>query len=78
VLTHEQCHIKRRDNLTAAIHMIVEAVFWFSSIDMVDWCAACGRARALMTGAVRNANLVTHGAMVVGTSIWLIVLFARC
>jgi bla regulator protein blaR1 len=29
VVIHEQCHIKRRDNLTAAIHMIVEAVFWF-------------------------------------------------
>jgi uncharacterized protein (TIGR03435 family) len=29
VLAHERCHIDRRDNLTAAIHMIVEAVFWF-------------------------------------------------
>jgi bla regulator protein blaR1 len=29
VLTHELCHIKRRDNVTAAVHMIVEAVFWF-------------------------------------------------
>ena len=29
VLTHELCHIKRRDNLTAAVHMITEAVFWF-------------------------------------------------
>lgn len=29
VLAHELCHIKRRDNLTAAIHMIVEALFWF-------------------------------------------------
>jgi len=29
VVAHELCHIKRRDNLTAAIHMIVEAVFWF-------------------------------------------------
>ena len=29
VLTHELCHIRRRDNLTAAIHMVVEAVFWF-------------------------------------------------
>jgi hypothetical protein len=27
--------------------------------------------------AVRNANLVTYGAMFVGTSIWLVVLFAR-
>ena len=29
VLTHELCHIERRDNVTAAIHMIAEAVFWF-------------------------------------------------
>jgi bla regulator protein blaR1 len=29
VLAHELSHIHRRDNLTAAIHMIVEAVFWF-------------------------------------------------
>jgi uncharacterized protein (TIGR03435 family) len=29
VLAHELCHVKRRDNLTAAIHMVVEAVFWF-------------------------------------------------
>src|SRR5580693_3990881 len=29
VLTHEREHALRRDNLTAAMHMIVEAVFWF-------------------------------------------------
>lgn len=29
VLAHELCHVRRRDNLTAAIHMFVEAVFWF-------------------------------------------------
>ena len=29
VLTHELCHIRRRDNMTAAVHMITEAVFWF-------------------------------------------------
>jgi len=29
VLTHELCHIKRRDNVTAAVHMIAEAAFWF-------------------------------------------------
>jgi bla regulator protein blaR1 len=29
VLAHELCHVRRRDNLTAALHMIVEAVFWF-------------------------------------------------
>nr|HEV7953023.1 TIGR03435 family protein [Candidatus Acidoferrales bacterium] len=29
VLAHEMCHVQRRDNLTAAIHMVVETVFWF-------------------------------------------------
>jgi len=29
VLTHEVCHVRRRDNLTAGIHMLAEAAFWF-------------------------------------------------
>jgi len=29
VLVHELCHVRRRDNLTAAIHMVVEMIFWF-------------------------------------------------
>ena len=29
ILTHEMCHVRRRDNLAAAIHMFIEAVFWF-------------------------------------------------
>jgi uncharacterized protein (TIGR03435 family) len=29
VLAHELCHVRRRDNLTATIHMLVEAIFWF-------------------------------------------------
>jgi len=29
ILTHELCHLRRRDNLTGAIHMLVEALFWF-------------------------------------------------
>jgi uncharacterized protein (TIGR03435 family) len=29
ILAHESCHVQRRDNLTAAIHMVVEAIFWF-------------------------------------------------
>jgi bla regulator protein blaR1 len=29
VMTHELCHIRRRDNATAAVHMAAEAVFWF-------------------------------------------------
>lgn len=29
VLAHEECHVRRRDNITSALHMIVEAIFWF-------------------------------------------------
>ena len=29
ILAHESCHVRRRDNLTAAMHMAVEAIFWF-------------------------------------------------
>jgi RND family efflux transporter MFP subunit len=29
ILAHELCHVRRRDNLFTAIHMVVEAVFWF-------------------------------------------------
>jgi uncharacterized protein (TIGR03435 family) len=38
VLAHEQCHIRRRDNLTSAFHMLVEAIFWFHPI--VWWIGA--------------------------------------
>jgi bla regulator protein BlaR1 len=38
VLGHELCHIRRRDNLTSAIHMIVEAIFWFHPL--VWWIGA--------------------------------------
>ena len=38
VLRHELCHVRRRDNLTAAIHMIVEGVFWFHPL--VWWIGA--------------------------------------
>lgn len=29
ILAHEWSHVRRRDNLTAFIHMLVEALFWF-------------------------------------------------
>ena len=29
ILAHEVWHVRRRDNLAAAIHMVVEAIFWF-------------------------------------------------
>ena len=38
VLAHELSHIRRRDNLTAAVHMVVEAIFWF--YPLVWWIGA--------------------------------------
>jgi bla regulator protein blaR1 len=38
ILEHELCHVRRRDNLTSSIHMIVEAVFWFHPL--VWWIGA--------------------------------------
>jgi uncharacterized protein (TIGR03435 family) len=38
ILAHELCHVRRRDNFTAALHMLVEAVFWFHP--MVWWIGA--------------------------------------
>jgi uncharacterized protein (TIGR03435 family) len=38
IITHELCHIRRRDNLTAAVHMLVEAIFWFHPL--VWWIGA--------------------------------------
>ena len=38
VLAHELCHVRRRDNLIASIHMIAEAMFWFHPL--VWWIGA--------------------------------------
>ena len=38
VLAHELCHVRRRDNLFASLHMMVEAVFWFHPL--VWWIGA--------------------------------------
>jgi bla regulator protein BlaR1 len=38
VLAHEQCHVRRRDNLTSSLHMLVEAIFWFHPI--IWWIGA--------------------------------------
>jgi bla regulator protein BlaR1 len=38
ILAHELWHVRRRDNLAAAIHMVVEAIFWFHP--MVWWLGA--------------------------------------
>ena len=38
ILAHEVAHVRRRDNLAALIHMVVEAVFWFHPL--VWWIGA--------------------------------------
>ena len=38
IVAHELCHVRRYDNLTGAIHMIVESLFWFHPL--VWWIGA--------------------------------------
>jgi uncharacterized protein (TIGR03435 family) len=38
IIAHELCHVRRRDNLLAAVHTVVEAVFWFHPL--VWWIGA--------------------------------------
>jgi len=38
ILAHELSHVRRRDNLAAAMHMVVEATFWFHPL--VWWLGA--------------------------------------
>ena len=49
ILAHEVCHFRRRDNLTAAIHMLVESLFWFHPL--VWWLG-----RRLMTERERACD----------------------
>jgi bla regulator protein BlaR1 len=57
IVGHEMCHVRNRDNLTAAIHMIVEALFWFHPL--VWWIGARmldERERACDEAVVRAGN----------------------
>jgi bla regulator protein blaR1 len=38
IFDHELCHVECRDNLTALLHMLVEAIFWFHPL--VWWVGA--------------------------------------
>jgi uncharacterized protein (TIGR03435 family) len=38
IIAHELWHVRRRDNLAASLHMIVEAIFWFHPL--VWWLGA--------------------------------------
>jgi beta-lactamase regulating signal transducer with metallopeptidase domain len=57
ILEHELCHVRRRDNLTTATHMLVEAVFWFHPF--VWWIGARlvhERERACDEAVVRSGH----------------------
>ena len=57
VVAHELCHVSRRDNLTAAIHMAVETMFWFHPL--LWWIRARlieERERACDEEVLRRAN----------------------
>lgn len=57
VLEHELSHWRRHDNLTAAVHMLVEAVFWFHPL--VWWIGArlvAERERACDEAVVRAGH----------------------
>jgi bla regulator protein BlaR1 len=38
IVAHEVCHIGRRDNVTAVVHLLVQAIFWF--YPLVWWIGA--------------------------------------
>lgn len=55
LVAHEACHLRRRDNLAAAVHMLVEALFWFHPL--VWWIGArliAERERACDEAVVRS------------------------
>jgi bla regulator protein blaR1 len=57
VLAHEMCHVRRRDNMTASIHMAVQAIFWFHPL--LWWIGARlieERERACDEDVVRMGN----------------------
>lgn len=56
ILTHELCHVRRRDNLTAAIHMLVESLFWFHPL--VWWL---GRRMIVEREAASDESVIASG-----------------
>jgi bla regulator protein blaR1 len=57
ILAHEMCHVRRRDNLAAAVHMLTEATFWFHPL--VWWIGARlveERERACDEEVLRSGN----------------------
>jgi bla regulator protein blaR1 len=60
IFAHEICHVRRRDNLTAALHMLVEAIFWFHPL--VWWLGArleAERERACDESVLESSSALT-------------------
>jgi len=58
IMAHELCHLRRRDNLTFTIHMLVETLFWFHPL--VWWMEARlveERERACDETVVQSGNV---------------------
>jgi len=57
IVAHELCHVRRRDNLLYAVHMTIEAIFWF--YPPVWWIGSRlieERERACDEAVVRSGN----------------------
>jgi uncharacterized protein (TIGR03435 family) len=58
IIAHELCHVRRRDNLTGALHMAVAALFWFHPL--VWWIGARlveERERACDEGVIERGGI---------------------
>jgi bla regulator protein blaR1 len=57
IVKHELCHVRRRDNLAAALHMIVETIFWFHPlVYWIRWRMVEERERACDEEVVGAGN----------------------
>jgi uncharacterized protein (TIGR03435 family) len=57
ILAHELSHVRRRDNLTATIHMLVQAVFWFHPMVWVIGARMLQEREAACDAAVLEAQV---------------------
>ena len=57
IVAHELCHVRRRDNLTAFLHMLVQAIFWFHPLVWwIGWRLLEERERACDEAVIELGN----------------------
>jgi len=57
LIAHERCHVVHRDNLVAALHMVVEAIFWFHpAVWWLGWRLIDERERACDEAVLQSGN----------------------